>query len=63
MVGSTFTVGVSTSAGGGGEISKGAREYDMDEGARVFASIQPLAFLEPPREVIVVQAQAPCGGK
>lgn len=39
----------------GGDISKGARSYDMNEGDYVAISIAPLAFLELPKQVIVVQ--------
>lgn len=56
---STLEVGASTGVDGDGSISKGDRSYDMEESTRLFASIHPLAFIDPPREVVVVSCERP----
>jgi hypothetical protein len=58
QVAATVQVGASTTMNDG-SVSNGKRSYDMAEGDRVFVAFNPLAYLEPPREVIVVQPPAP----
>lgn len=56
-VASTITIGYGTYASG--DISKGVRSYDMNQGDEVFVSFRPFVNWEQPRPVYLVAPPPP----